>query len=471
MLKKLVSLFLAALLSCSLLAQVADEKPTITLQSRSLVSSGEQVPFWLQSNQLGMIDPEDSFQQLFLFQLFGKSQKSNNNLAVSYGLSLLGRLADHAVFQPVEYWSRMHRKQWYLHLGAKSEPIFADGLSLTNGNLFLSNNARPMPRIGFGATDFRLFNQGWLSRFFFDLEYNEYFLLDDRVVENANLHHKRLDISYMISPEWTFSAGLDHWAHWGGNSPEYGQLPGFEDYIRYVFGKVGSESAPDTDRNNVAGDHLGQYIVSLEHDTKKHQLSFYWQHLWEDGSGMRFENAPDGLWGVHWKEKKMHQLLESVVLEYVNTRHQSGRFHKEPDPDHPGEVFGNGRDNYFNNSVYRSGFVSYQRMIGLPLFMPGINEDGIATGFANTRMWAIHHGMGGWFSDDVNWKTQVTYSKHYGQHGAEYNSPAELFSLGAQLAYSLPQKPLSFSLKLAYDRGAIMDSGFGAEFRMALKLN
>lgn len=328
-----------------------------------------------------------------------------------------------------------------------------------------------MPRIGFGANGIRPFNQGWLSRFTVDFEYNEYFLLDDRVVENANLHHKRFDIHYLIFAEWTFSAGMDHWVYWGGNSPEYGQIPGFEDYFRYVFGQVGSEGAPETDRINVAGDQFGQYMVSLQHRSEKHQLNFYWQHLWEDGSGMRFENAPDGLWGFHWKQNRKRQFLESLVVEYVNTRHQSGRFHKEPDPDHPGEVIGNGRDNYFNNGVYRSGFVSYQRMIGLPLFMPGINEDGVSTGFANTRMWAIHQGMGGWVLDDISWKTLVTYSKHYGQHGAEYDSPRKLLSLGAQLEYLLPKTPLAFSLKLAYDRGAVMDSAFGAEFRIAFNLN
>ncbi len=469
--KKLFSLFTVGLLSCSLLAQVVDEKPSITLQSGSLVSSGEQVPFWLQSNQLGTIHTEDSFQQLFLLQLSRKPLESADKLTVSYGLSLLARLSEHAVFQPNEYWGRIHLKQWYLHLGAKSEPVFANGLSLTNGNLFLSNNARPMPRIGFGAIDFHLFTHGWLSRFSFDPEYNEYFLLDDRVVEHASLHHKRLDIHYLISPEWTFSAGMDHWVYWGGNSPEYGQLPGFEDYFRYVFGKVGSEDAPKTDQDNVAGDQLGQYIVSLQHHNEKHQLSFYWQHLWEDGSGMRLENAPDGLWGFHWKKTEQRQFLESIVLEYVNTRDQSGRFHKEPDPDHPGKVIGNGRDNYFNNSVYRSGFVSYQRMMGLPLFIPRINDEGVSMGFANTRMWALHQGMCGRFSDNLSWKTLVTYSKHYGQHGAEYHSPKELLSLGTQVEYSLPQKPLAFSLKLAYDHGSLLDSAFGAEFSIAFNLN
>jgi hypothetical protein len=109
-------------------------------------------------------------------------------------------------------------------------------------------------------------------------------------------------------------------------------------------------------------------------------------------------------------------------------------------------------------------------MVGLPLFIPQINEDGVSTGFANTRMWAFHQGMRGWLSADLSWKTLATYSKHYGQHGAEYDTPKELLSLAMQLNYSLPKRPLHLSLKLAFDHGTVMESGFGAELRLIYRL-
>ncbi|WP_299577242.1 capsule assembly Wzi family protein [uncultured Sunxiuqinia sp.] len=471
MVQKIVTLVFPLFVSLGLLAQNTANKPALSLESRTLVSTGNQLPFWMQMNQLGMVDGSDAFQQLVVLHWLQQPQELDpEQWQFSYGLSVAGRLSEHAVLQPNEYWGRLHYKGWYLHAGAKGEPVFANGLSMTNGNMYLSNNARPMPRVGFGTTNFQLFRSGWLSRFAFDFEYNEYFLLDDRIVDDANLHHKRLDMNYTIAEGWRLSLGLDHWVFWGGTSPTHGELPGFEDYLRYVLGHTGSENAPETDQNNVAGNQLGNYAFSLTREAENSSVELYWQHPWEDGSGTRFENMPDGLWGVSWKQHQPHQLLEAMVIEYVNTRHQSGKYHKEPNPDKPGEVMGNGRDNYFNNSVYRSGFVSYDRMMGLPLFIPGFNADGVSSGFPNTRLWAVHQGMNGWLSEQIGWKTLATYSKHYGQHWAEYPRPKELLSLAAQVDYYLPTKPLAFSLKLAYDNGAVLDSGFGAELRVRFTL-
>ncbi|TDO56473.1 capsule assembly protein Wzi [Sunxiuqinia elliptica] len=449
--------------------QTRSNLPAIDIESRSMVSSAEAVPFWMQMNQQGIYDSDDSFQQLFLLGLTSQeSNKEINKVQLTYGLLAVGRISDHSDFQLVNYWGRVNWKNWYIHLGAKPEPVFGNGLSLTNGNLFLSNNARPMPRVGFGTNDFQLFQSGWLSRFAFDFEYNEYFLIDDRYVEDANLHHKRLDVKYTFLPRWELSVGLDHWVFWGGVSPTLGKIPGWEDYLRYITGRVGGDSAPSIDQANVAGNQLGQYLVSITNRGEHNHWKFYWQHLWEDRSGIQLENAPDGLWGVMWHRKTdSYPLLEAMVVEYTNTRDQSGEYHKHrPDPENPDYEIGEGRDNYFTHGVYRSGFVSYNRMMGLPLFVPAIGEDGISTGFSNTRLWGIHQGMSGWLSEDIEWKSWLTYSKHYGNYGAEYDSSKSWLSVAAQVGYFVPDSRWQVKAKLAYDDGAVLDSGFGAELRL-----
>ena len=454
-------------------AQPVNEKQILSVESHTLISSGDKVPFWLQMNQLGVFDYSDPFQQLFLLNWNGVPQEpSKDKLQLSYGSSILGRLSEHSAFRFNEYWARLHFKKLYLHAGAKSEPVFANGLSLTNGNLFLSNNARPMPRIGFGTQNFHFSDKGALSKFAFDAEYNEYLLLDDRVADGAHLHHKRLEMNVPIVPSWLFSVGIDHWVFWGGNSPRYGEMPGFEDYFRYILGKSGSSSAPVFDQANVAGNQLGQTLVSLTHNNDEFLLKLYWQHLFEDRSGFQFENAPDGLWGIFFQQKGQYELLESVLFEYTNTRDQSGKYHKyTPDPvNHPDYQIGEGRDDYFNHGFYKSGFVSYNRMIGLPLFIPLIGENGVSEGFPNTRFWGIHNGMNGWLSERISWKTMITYSRHYGKYGQEYSSPKQLFSMLAQLAYSVPKRPLSCALKFAYDHGSVLDSGLGAELQLTYKI-
>ena len=468
--------FVAALLYLSVLSQSVNEGNYLSLESATMVSSGNEVPFWIQMNQSGAIDGSDAFQQLFWLKWTRMPDEiSSDKVKLSYGANVLGRLSENSAFQLNEYWGRLHYKNWYLHAGAKAEPVFANGLSLTNGNLFLSNNARPMPRIEFGTENFQPFKNGWLEKIAFDFQYAEFILLDDRYVNHAHLHHKKLNIIYSLAPRWSVSAGIDHWVFWGGTVPEIEglydfKMPGFEEYFRYILGRSGSSRTPPTDQGNVAGNQLGQYMVNVNHSGENFKLKFYWQHLWEDRSGMELQNIADGLWGIYWQKEPGH-LLESMVVEYTNTRDQSGSYHMEPDPKRPGKLTGRGRDNYFNNSVYRSGFVSYGRMLGIPLFIPAINADGVSMGFPNTRLWAIHHGMGGWFAENLGWKSWLSYSKHYGQHGSEYPSPKTFFSMAAQMNYSLPQKPLVCSLKLAYDSGPLLDSAFGAELRLAFKIS
>ncbi len=456
-------------------AQVADTNSSLTIHSNTIISSGDGVPFWLQMNQQGMIDDSDPIQELFILEYAKQADRNlQDKFQLAYGVNLVGRLSENSTFNPNEYWAQLHFKKWFLHAGAKAEPVFANGLSLSNGNFYLSNNARPLPRVGFGTNDFRLFQSGWFSKFAFDFEYNEYLLVDDRIVDDGNLHHKRLDVNYSITDKWTFSAGLDHWVFWGGtftsSSGDF-KMPGLEDYFRYITGRVGSSDAPAIDRANVAGNQLGQYLVSLEYDGESDYLKLYWQHPWEDRSGIQLENAPDGLWGVYWKDMADKPFIESAVLEYANTRDQSGQHHKyHPDSSRPDYEVGEGEDNYFTHGVYKSGFVSYDRMMGIPLFIPIFNEDGISKGFDNTRFWAIHNGLSGWINNSIEWKTKLSYSKHYGRHNAEYASPKEFLSMLVQATYLLPNIPLRCGFQLAYDHGSIFPSDFGAAVKLSYSL-
>lgn len=459
-------------------AQPVNEQQTLSVQSQTLVSSGHDVPFWLQMNQLGINDGTDQFQQLFVLNWNGMPVVPlKDKLQLSYGAVVLGRVSDHSAYRFNEYWVRLHFKKWYIHAGAKSEPVFANGLSLTNGNMFLSNNARPMPRIGFGMQNFQLSQKGWLSRLVFDFQYNEYILLDDRFVSGAHLHHKRLGAHYSIAPKWSFSAGIDHWVWWGGTVPAHNQnesfkMPGWSEYIRYVLGKSGSSSATASDQANVSGNQLGQFAFSLVREDNHILVNLYYQHPWEDLSGIHFANSPDGLWGLSLKFKRKRPLLQSLVAEYLNTRDQSGQHNNyAPDPvSRPDYRFGQGKDNYFIHGEYQSGFTSYGRMIGVPVFVPTIDENGISKGFANTRIWAFQEGMGGWLSNSFNWKTMFTYSRHFGNWGALYQTPRQLLSLGAQIAYDNGSSPLQCAIQFAYDHGALLDSSFGAELKLTYKI-
>ncbi len=452
-------------------AQSEGSETEIRVSVNNFLSGDNGQPFWLHANRFGKVDKNEANQGLLTFSankkyvLDSKSEKYWEG-----GFNLLGRYYGNETVRLQEYWGRFNYKGFYFHAGAKGEPKFNNGLSITNGNLYLSNNARPLPRVEFGIKSFRPFSGDSWEKLSFSGLYSEYFLLDDRHISNAHLHHKNFGINYKFSSSWTFSLAFDHWVFWGGEFPNGEDIPDFEYYLKYIFGKKGGEKSKITEQQNASGNHTGQYQFSINHLGEHGNLDLYWQHPWEDGTGLKFKNISDGLWGFSYQSYNNQAFLNGIVLEYVNTKHQSGRTHDSVDPDHLGEFIGGG-DNYFNHHIYRSGYTSYGRMIGLPLLIPSENEVGISTGFQSNRLWAVHSGLSGNINNQFTWKALLTYSKHYGTHANPFSSSKDLFSAGLSLLWERDQNPFSYCMNLAIDRGDYLPKTEGIELGITYHLN
>ncbi len=452
-------------------AQEPDGSGRMSIGSHTILAA-DQVPFWLEMNRLGQVDDQSPVQQIFLFNWQRSDKSKGGKLSFDYGTSVTGRLSERSKVYAEQYWGKINMGKFYFLAGAKAEPVWADGLSHTNGNLFLSNNARPNPRGELGVENFNPFKGSWIGRFSFDGKYAEYILLDDRFVHHANLHHKRAMINYKISEELTFHTGLDHWVIWGGTSPNstIGKMPGFKYYLRYILGRGGGEESPETDQDNIAGDQLGQNLFELDFKKPDYELKIYYQHMFEDGSGFLFHNMQDGFWGLSFERPEERPLIQRVIIEFVNTTNQSGAYHQyAPDPSKPDSLIGEGRDNYFNHGVYQSGFVSYNRMMGSPMFIPTI-ADGISIGFESTRLRALHGGIGGYLSDQIYWSGKGTYSRHYGNYGAPYPRFRDLYSLEGNLHFQTRKMPVSYGFKIATDFGRYLENSWGCEFSFLYKL-
>jgi hypothetical protein len=344
----------------------------------------------------------------------------------------------------------------------QSEPINYAGLSSTNGNLMWSNNSRPLPRIELASNGFIPFFF-WKDWFSLKFEYEENFLTDKRYVDGGQLHHKNLFFRAKLSKSWCLTAGIDHWTYWGGTSPTLGELPGFEDYPRYILGKSGSSDAPMTDQMNVSGNSLGMYVIEVKKEYNNSAFTFYYNHPFEDHSGMDFVNWEDGLWGIHIERKNCKAWLTDFVYEYMNTMNQSGPYHQIPDPtpEDPNNRSGLGRDNYFSHSVYHSSHTYYERMMGTPLYIPRINEDGVAMGYESTRMQMHHIGLKGNIVNDFNWKSMFTWSKNYGTYSKPYPSPLSEFSFITTVGYSGNKLPFTVNTGIAADIGERFEERVG----------
>lgn len=459
---KLIILFTTILLTVRLFGQAGkDMSPEIKASLGSYISSGNDLPFWLVSNQNGVFSLKNSSYQLVQLGIErGLRRDSLKKWDIFYGGNLVYGYAGKSDFQFNQYWLGARYKWLIMKAGAQSDPVLYAGLSSTNGNMDWSNNARPLPGIAFSTDGFIpfFFWKKWLTVKAF---YAEYILFDNQYIDNAHLHHKYA-IARASLDSWKISAGLDHWVFWGGTSPVTGSLPGFKSYLRYIFGLRGSRNSSSIDRGNVVGNSLGLYLLTVEKEYPNMGITFYYNHPFEDRSGLEMDNIPDGLWGIYLHRKKGKAFLQDMVYELQNTTNQSGTYNGLVIVS-TGRVTGRGNDNYFNHSTYKSGFVHYDRMMGSPFFIPTIDSSGISKGFKNNRIWVHHIGLSGWMSERLSWKSYLSWSRNLGTYEPNGMFPHALnqFSFLAECSYSLNRTPLRLKAGIAGDYGEYQERRLG----------
>ncbi|MFA9390609.1 MAG: capsule assembly Wzi family protein [Prolixibacteraceae bacterium] len=455
--KYLLVFFLILCLQYSTLGQ---NNHQLTAGFESLLSSQQSMPFWFTANQNGRYPISGNTIQVI--SLSGKTHFDSllhTNLRLDLGAHLLSSYTNEFQFQANELYSKLYWKGWKLEGGWFKEPEYFMRLSSTNGNIDRSNNARPYPRIRFGTNEFIPF-LFWKNYFSFKAEYDEGWLNDERWVMGTRLHHKSLYLKTKITKNSSLSAGLNHYVMWGGtsSSPQYGQLPqSLSDYFIYITGSIGGPNFPITDQFNVAGNQFGSYRVQYDLTIKDIQFSAYFNHLFEDHSGMEFRNGPDNLYGLFAQIGK-HKVLESAIYEFMYTLHQGGSAHVQGST---------GLDNYYNHGVYHSGYSYDGRMMVSPLFGPVIYKDGIAFGIANNRIIMHHLGLAGELSSTISWNGKFTYSKNYGTYSSPYDPVKNQLASLLNLAYHSSTFPLDISLSVAADFGQLYDHRVGAMLKIS----
>jgi len=170
---KSVILIILSILTIPLMAQQKDGfTPDFRLSQTSAVSSGKDLPFWMTSNQNGIYALHNS--SYFLLQAGLNRSLDRDTLkkwGYTYGANMVYGIAGTSDFQPNEYWLGFRFHQLILKAGAQSDPIIYGGLSSTNGNMYRSRNARPVPGLSLSTTGYIpfLFAKKWFSwRFLYE---------------------------------------------------------------------------------------------------------------------------------------------------------------------------------------------------------------------------------------------------------------------------------------------------------------
>ncbi|MEH6765230.1 MAG: capsule assembly Wzi family protein [Aequorivita antarctica] len=368
-----------------------------SVDAKAMLSNEDENPFWFHTNtnytvgELTNLSVTAELKASLLFSSF----------KINGGVALYGRDGVDDAVQRRDLYLQCENSWLYATVGAKRQKEVLDGLSATNQNFLWSGNARPLPGVLLEAN-----NPFKISKTFgIDWGIAHYELNDNRFVDGTHVHYKRLALITTFNENHKLTAKIQHYAQWGGTSPVYGKLKdGFKDFFKVFFAANSTEIGLVDETKNAIGNHLGSYMLNYEFKNGLGEFSVYHEHPFEDGSGTRFANIPDGVWGIYFKPKNQ-KLISSVLYEFIDSSDQSGN------------TSVSGFDGYFGNNIYRSGWTYEENIMGAPfiLFDKNLEINGDNTPYISNRAKVHHFGVSGQFNK-FQWKLKSTVTKYLGTY-------------------------------------------------------
>ncbi|MBR4755399.1 MAG: hypothetical protein IK076_00495 [Bacteroidales bacterium] len=464
----------------------------LTLMLLGALSSGNGMPFWSTANRFGIM-PEGSGGVAWI----GASTEYDPSKALQWrwGASMaagMNTISNNVMLD--QLYGSLRFKMFSLDLGLKhrEQGFLAGGASLgslstTAGNIVWSGNSRSLPGYSLNLEPWEVPFTG--GRIVLSGSYGDYRTIDTRYIEGALVHNTRIGLTIHLTDRLDFLGRLDHYALWGGTHPLYGKRPsGLGNYIRVVTGSSGGSDATVSDQINVLGDQRGAELFGLRWKGEGWNLTFQHDIPYDDGSGMGFQNFPDGVNTLHFGLEDKTGLVSDVLLEYATTTWQSGTRHDWTDSEGNKHISGGG-DNYFNNGEYHSGWTFFGRTAGVPLFFPygtrsgTWNPSGIVQGVENNRLKAIHLGMAGMLFKKAPYKLMLTHSRNFGLYRLPYEGESAwdkepgsvketpVGQLSAAFMGEVPLGGLSILYGLYADKGSVLPDTFGATLGLRWKLS
>lgn len=416
----------------------------LSITAMGFGATGDNLPFWMYRNTNGRIDAETNIAGLLRGSI---SYYFSDRSYFEFGAGAIASNGNKNALRRDELYLSYVNPWVKATLGSKNPYEEYQGLSVVAQNFLLSGNARALPGLIVEAPEpLKISNT-----FGIDWGIAHYALNDDRFVKNTKVHYKRLGLVVNLDSKNQLVGGLEHYAQWAGDSPEFGQLPSsFSDFLKVVFAlQSGQGGSIAPEELNSLGNHLGIYNLEYNFTPSSGRFSFYHQHPFEDGSGTALKNFPDGIWGFYYGPNTVDfdSLITGFSLEYFQTTDQSGA---------TGET-GGGGDYYFFNGIYRSGWTYFGDVIGLPFISA---QDDSMIEFSNNRSRGINLGLAA-KHENVSFKFKTSFVENLGTFAFPFDPIERAIYSYMKTTYSL-KKYGNVSLLLGYDYSDQKNDTFGA---------
>ncbi len=486
-------LFIYGLLT-PVLGQIHLRPDAASASLRGLVSTTENMPFWLWAEQQGEV-PYDAPAGLLALETFKDydslytQQRKLKPFGLGYGVRAVASLAEESRFLLSNTYVKARYRRFQLQIGRWSQPGEILDKDRELGRLIWNNNSLPIPEIRLSVPVYTpLLKSGLLA---FKGGYSHGWFGSTDSVQNYFLHQKSIYFR-MGKPSWRirFHAGANHQVQWGGKPTipffdkrtnqwisSYGN--DFKTYMQVVSGISLNRNnegetlngVPYNEAFNRSGNHLGTLDIALDWETQNASFLLYRQSYYEDGSLFYLSNISDGLTGIdiRFKPRKSDSWrISHLDITYLDTRNQGGEGGS-------GNTIPElrGLDNYFNNGVYVDGWTYRNRFIGFPLLIPQSQYPSMGSAtfpanfILNNRLQAGTVRLKGTLGKQTTWSLIQSYSVNFGNYSKTFPGLTQ-YSLLARLdQVLLPIWDLYSSYSLAFDRGELVGNQWG--FSLELK--
>ncbi|MFV8281319.1 capsule assembly Wzi family protein, partial [Christiangramia marina] len=272
------------------------------------------------------------------------------------------------------------------------------------------------------------------------------------------LHHKSGHLVYRSQKDFKVSLGLQQFVQWAGTSEEFGRLPQtLEDYGRVITGRAGIDDVGGQEVNAL-GNQIGSYELKMKSRINDLDVEFFYNHIFEDGSGLKLGNFPDGRYGIYVEDNRDtfwgKDWIKAFMYEFHFTKNQS-RSRKSSLED--------GADNYFNNNLYRSGWTYQNLIIGNPFILTTDERFRIGVNIIT----AHHVGITG-KAFKLPYRALLSYRKNYGVKDSFFPVTKEVIS--SYLEVELLKGDYNLSAFIASDIKNVDQSNFGTGLKFSRSL-
>ncbi len=380
-----------------------------SIETSAIISSSGDTPFWLQSNRHGIFARNGS-QFLTRFQHHATANVSGF-FTVRYGADLIARPGSEATFSFNQGYVKVEAAGVQFAAGRFHNTSPIHDYEIGMGSLGISTNPTPIPQLRLGLIDWTSIP---LTKDFIQIRghISHGWLGSRRYTDNLFLHEKVGHVRLGGSLPLNLYAGIAHYVKWGGDHPDFGDIPTrFSDFRNVFLAYPGDEQTPGPFQTYVLGDHLGAWDFGFFLDIGETSFTVYRQFPLETRDNLKLKSLQDALMGISISlPENFRPPVRRFVYEHLYTKYQDGprRPNIGGDPDR--DLY-RGNENYYNHGVYRSGWVYNLRTIGNPLFFPSDENLGVI----NNRIVAHHVGLISEY-EGIQLSAKATYSRNYGKY-------------------------------------------------------